>query len=485
MSGPALTADAAMRLRPRGLVDRPAALWCAIVVAGSAALGMSIAMSPATAIALTAGLVIAPLLFVSSGARLVFVVVGGITVLNVSEGLTTSKVVYLVGCCVAVVAVLLRLGELRQTSAYALLRPLLQVSFAFAAFIVLATGASIVAGNSASGAVRDSAAYLLFACIPVLALDSRISTHPRLLIGLFVLVGVLGSVSFALQWISRRGLTQQQSIDRLALSGMIPGAVLCLLTAAVLLRRRRLLSAAGVGVVAALVLITGNRGGLLLFLGPLTVIGVGTRGSGWLRIALIGPLAVAVTYLSFGYLVSAYDIDRSALTARYASLTRPSDLAGDQSLRIRLVETRAARAVFESHLLIGAGPGYLFTWTDPLTGIGRSYSYIDSPLQYPAKFGIVGLLLLGTLAFKMAGLLRASMRAPDIYRVALVGFSVSVLVSAIVQRSPIDDKGLSMSLLLLFTLSLPLHDTGPDRLATDPLGLRESDREERHPLGQG
>lgn len=430
-----------------GIVALAAVLVAAIV------LGMSIALAPAIAIAMAAIVLLVPLLL-SPIARLLFVVVGAMLVLNVSDSLSPSKIGYLLGCGVVVAIALYRLPSLRRSESYAEARTLLRLSFFFAAFVALETALAVSAGADPSGVLRESAAYLLFASAPLLALDARNSSRSHLIGPIFVVVALVGTLSYTVDWVTYRGIAQLP-IDRIALAGALPAALFCYLSAGFLLGRRRTLWAVAAGLVLALLVVTGNRSGAVFLVGPLAMSFMGGRGR-WkraIRLAVVGTLVAASAGLAIGLIGRAFDIDTSYLTRRYESLLHPSDLRSDRSVKVRLAQTRTAWDLFRSHMIFGVGPGYEFVWHDPLTVLPKSSPDIDSPLQFPAKFGVLGAVFLLSFLIAYGSLLLRLNRLPTVYRAAAFGFAAIELAWVFV-GSPMSDKGTALGLMMLLALSL-------------------------------
>jgi hypothetical protein len=429
----------------------------AIGLAAAVSVGVGIGGAPKAVFLLVALLAMLPLVL-SPLARLAFVVVGGMIVLNSSSELSLSKGIYAAGCIVAVSAALLRLPSLRDTAAFSEVRTLLRLSFLLALCVIAETVLAFAAGIPLADAVRDSSSYVLFACVPLLALDAATSVRHDLVVPIFVLVGTIATASYALQWIARRELAEL-TVERLTLAATLPAALFSYLSAGLLWRRRRwrLLWAVGAGGVLALLLVTGNRANLIFLLSPLAIVVMGHRERlrRLVTLAVVTPLVVVFAWVSFSYVVDALGVDTYRLAQRYETLAHPEELLYSQSAEIRLAGTRVAWEALRAHPWFGVGPGYSFTWVDPIDGTGRAGPHIDTPLLFPSKFGLVGLALVLAVAVGYGSLLRSLLRDPDIYRVAALGFAVSQVAWALVEASPIDSNGFTFGLLMLVAISLP------------------------------
>jgi O-antigen ligase len=456
--------------------SRDSLSWVPIGVVGAVALGMGITLFPAPTLALTALFLFLPVLLTSAIARIAAVVLGGMLVLNVSEDLSAIKVGYLLICGIAVAGAAARLRALRDTRAYREARNILHMSFVFGLYVIVEIVLAISSGISPSGSLREGASYLLMACVPLLALDASQSARRRVLAQMFVVVTLAGTASYAVDWITRRDLTALP-VTHLSLAGTLPAALVCYLSAG-FLTKRHVAWAVGAGSVLALLLLTGNRTSFLILIGPL-VIAISARVRQRPRIfslLVLGPVVGIVALVGFLQFSDLLGIDSTVLSSRYRTLLSPSDLAADQSVQIRLAQTRAGWEAFREHPITGTGPGSEFVWTNPLSGLAATYQYIDSPIQFPAKFGMVGVTLLVILfGIYLSFLLRLN-RIPGVYQSAALGF-VASQAALVTFGSPVDEEGFLLGLLLLLALSLP-SEAGA--MGDEPVGKRPQIPVRRH-----
>jgi hypothetical protein len=440
--------------------NRQGILVAALVLAGllvSAVIGIGIVQAPIVMLAAAMLALVSPLLE-RPLARLVFVVVGGAAVLGASDTLSTGEIVYVLGSGLVVGMALLRMPSLRGSKAYAEIRFVLYLSLTFGAYVLFRSVLAISIGVSPSDVLRESASLLLFAFIPLLALDAGTGSRPKQIKAIFVVISLSATVSYALIWLSRRGLSTFTT-ETIGLVGGLPAALFCYVSAGFLLGRRRLLWAVAASGVLALILLGGNRSGLIVLCGVLAIALVGRRGRSLriLRLAVTGSLVAILAVITLGYTARGLGVDTSVLSSRYESVLRPSGLISDQAVDVRLTQTRAAWDVLQEQPILGAGPGYAFIWTDPLTRLPRTSPYIDSPLQFPAKFGAVGVVFWLGLLFAYGSLLIRITRSPNLYRAALLGFGAVMAAWSFV-GSPMEDKGGALGLLLLIALSLSIGE---------------------------
>ena len=127
--------------------------------------------------------------------RLAFVLFGAMLVLQSSPALDATKIAYLIGTAVCLVAALVAVWRARRTPDVRLGAPWLAVSAALAVVIALSFFVARANGTSITDWVRDIAAYALFAAVPVFALDVQSSPSRKLLMGMLVVAGLLGGLS--------------------------------------------------------------------------------------------------------------------------------------------------------------------------------------------------------------------------------------------------------------------------------------------------
>jgi O-antigen ligase len=201
---------------------------------------------------------------------------------------------------------------------------------------------------------------------------------------------------------------------------------------------------------------TGTRSSLILLAVPIAII-LGARrhfARRSIRFAIVIPAASLLVLLGVQFLIRFTSAHRDVLQQR-AQLLSHTGTSSDQSYVDRLAQTSAAWKVFKRSPVLGVGPGYVFTWVDP-TGLEKSVTVIDTPAEYLAKFGLLGLWPLFVLALSVArtlGRLRKRTGGRTIGQLAIVGLAGAFL-SWWALGVPFDDKGFAIGFLLLFALAL-------------------------------
>ena len=251
----------------RGISSQGLMVAAGVLIAAAVG-GVALVWLPMLAL-LPLALLVAALLIASAPFRAAFLVFGGLTVLQSSDGVDLIKFGYLLGAGVAFVAALVNLRSLGATRSYQLLRAVIMVSLLLASLVALSIVNSLAHGTGLTLWVRDAAPYLLFAAVPVLVLDLQSKTSSKLVIAMFVIAGMLAALSYTVEWFDRRVLAELP-ITRIALpSGALRSALYVFALSGALLAsgsRARAGWAMLAGLIYALTFITGTRSTSLLLL---------------------------------------------------------------------------------------------------------------------------------------------------------------------------------------------------------------------------
>lgn len=393
------------------------------------------------------------LLLVDHRARILFLVFGGLLTLQSSSTLGSLKLVYLAGICVSFAGATFRLSTTEERFNRRLAAPLLRVSVAMIVLIVISFFVAQAQGTHHKDWLRDVAPYVLFAFAPIFALDASAMSR-RALKRLLVIAGMVATAAFATHWLQARQIAQLP-FSSLGLSSFyFPAALFVYAIASALhVNRRRLLWGALGIAVFTLLIATGTRTTLILALAPIAAVMSARRyaGSRFIRLAIAGPIALVLMAGGAYGVILATHASTTIITKRI-SILKHTGTSSDASYLDRQAQTHAAAKIFDANPVFGAGPGKYFKWiqTD-----GKRFStlVLDSPVDFPAKFGLMGLAVIGFLVLNYASFVRASFRFnhPRPETLALAGYAV-VAVAGSVLATPLEDKGLTLGLILLLAL---------------------------------
>ncbi len=426
--------------------DLPALIVSALV-AGE--IGAAIAIQPAAAVLPVAALG-GILLLVDARARILFLVFGGLLTLQSSDRVGSIKLIYLAGVFVSIGGALFTLSESKLTRGRA--RPLLRVSIAMSTLILISLLVAQTHGVARTDTVRDVAPYALFAFAPVFAIDAQRAFSCRGLVRLLVSAGLVGTASFATFWLQQHGIAHLP-FSSFALSSFYLPAALFVYAVASALHTRRIRWVSLAVLVFALLIVTGTRVTLILALAPIVAV-IGARRNAtarFVRLALGGPVALLLTVGAAYAVIAASHASTTSISARITIL-KNTGTTSDASYRDRQAETRAAQRIFLANPIFGAGPGTSFHWI-VANGDKKSGFVLDSPMDFPAKFGIVGLAVVGFLVLSYASFLRSALRLnhPRPETLALAAYAAVVVVGSVL-TTPLEDKGLTLGLFLLLAL---------------------------------
>ncbi len=415
------------------------------VVACTAALALGPNVLPLQwlTVAMVAFLPIILFLFTKPTFRLIWLCSGGLALLDTTDELSAQKVAYLAGvllCAAATFGHAFRLegrGDRRSG-----IRGCLWASGIWSTWIVAVTmPQAVIAGTPISGWMRDAFTQVLLPVSVVIGLDSALRLSRARIRLIIVTYGLIAAVQFAVTWTSRRGLLGEESLLLLFGSKSLLVLPLCMGLVYGLSGNAfslRWLSLAAVAV--ASVLITGTRSGLLYGAAFLAVLGRQSKGRVAPARLLLALGALGLIVLGIVFSVSPFLGGRSFLTHRFESLaafTGPAS-ESDLSLGIRLRLTSEAYGLFEANPFLGAGVGVI--------------RFVDTPLLYLAKFGLLGamvLLFAITLIFVSAARLAGPGTAERVIVVACAVTWTAILVSS----APTEDKGFSLAVGLLVALA--------------------------------
>jgi O-antigen ligase len=458
--------DRLARLGKPAVIDRAARVHTpadrldfAVVLAAialSVLVGALVVASPILAFAPIALLGVA-LLLADGRARTLFIVFGGMLLLQRPGGLDTSKLAFLAAGAVAFAGALTNVRNLGRTPAYEAARPLLAGAVALMALAGISLGVAYAGGTPLTEWLRDIAPYVLFASVPIFALDAQASFGTRRLVHLLLAAGLLGVTAWAVEWLQRRAIAHFDA-SRIAVASLfVPAALFAYAMASALHERaKRLVWLLVAAAILAVLFSTGTRTTLTLLLAPLAIALLVRRDrvTRSMRLLALGPLAVVLTLVVAVAAVNVMDANTEYLRERLTLVTVTGSSEEDISYNDRVEQSRVAFDAFKAHPVLGTGPGTRFDW---VTYDGRQMSdfVLDTPMTFPAKFGALGMLVLLFLVAKFFVFARGlgRDRPPTVAYLTLLGYLLVVAVLGFA-APPFEDKGLSFGLLLILALAL-------------------------------
>jgi hypothetical protein len=409
---------------------------------------------------------VAALVMVDARARLAVVLFGGLFLLQTTGGLDGKKLAFLVGVGVAFVGAFLNVQTLRETAAYRLARPLFAASIILVALACVSVLVAHMNGIPPKSSLRDLAPYLLFASAPVFALDAQAAMKSTTLLRLLIAVGTLGAIAFAVQWLERRGIAYL-AVSHIAVASLfVPAALFSYAMSSALQRSARrtqwLLLAA---CVFALLISTSTRATIALLLAPLAIaFGARQHRTGRsVRLLALGPLVLVLTVALAQGVILTTGANQDVLSRRLAIFRSSGDVEKDASYKDRLTQTGVAWSMFKTNTLYGSGAGTEFEWK-PQGLPPRSSFILDTPVTFPAKFGLLGLVAAILVVGKYWSFTRALGRRakPTVAQLALVGY-LAVAAGLAILNNPLEDKGLSFGMILILALVLGEAEPGSRR----------------------
>lgn len=383
--------------------------------------------------------------------RTTIVIVGGLTIFQISAGLTIEKVAYL---GVLVVAMLFagRHIAFHWSPAKTLgVQPILLATGAVALVVAISPLVALHSGITIMAWALDVPAYGMIVAGVVIGLDLALSNQsPRRIATILVLAGLVAAVGYTVYWLERRGLSDFGLGRIVGVSTFLPAAAFCLALAYIFAGRHPYWMALLAMLMILATLLSGSRILILLAVPIVVTIGV-ARGRRHRVVALIAGAGFALALLG-GLLTltgATQFLNLDLVWARLAGivpvLISQDPTVVDQSLYLRALEARVLQAAWLQDPIFGAGPGGVY-----------SYAYVvntkpvDSSFAILARFGIIG-----TSAFIVSfwTLLISKLRrgAHWVPATALLAF-IGLIAAWSLVSSPLDDKGVALGLIPLIGL---------------------------------
>lgn len=433
------------------------------IVAGLAILVAALAADRPTYVPLALAPYAGWLVWRHAPARLTLVVVGGLFIFESNTNhLTATKVVFFAAVALAVVSILCQRALYRDLRHASTIRALLPMTLALAAAVVVSFPVARTQHTGLSPWLRDATAYVLAAAVPLFLWDFDHNARPSLtrLARLLILVcGVLSGISLVVQWLGQRAIISSKILLHILPGVFLPGALaLVFAVGSGRARAHRAWYAAAALAIPVALLLTGTRAAIALLI---CVVGALFAGHDRKRMLLATGAVAVVAAIALAALIGIGHAGHpSMLTLTHRITSIPHTLAhptSDNSYRERAAEWHVAWKTFKGHPLLGVGPGHVFVWPFAFGGhVGTASRYgLDTPVVFLAKFGLLGLVALGVIAFALIRFLR--LRRPPVLRGAQLALAWYLVLGVV--HLPFDwtleDKDFTLGLILLGTLAVP------------------------------
>jgi hypothetical protein len=403
--------------------------------------------------------------------RIVWLVAGGFTVFQSSDGFSAPKLVYLAGVAVSLLVALYRLSAPSTRSRTAPFHSALVGAGVLGAVVVVVGVAQLLRGAAGlTDVARDGLTYALIAAGAVIGIDAGGALATSTVRRLAVLTGAAASLSFAVTWLGRRHATTLDAAQ-FALSSMelLAFGFCAAYGAAIAGPRIRWGLAMLAALFAGSALVTGSRTALALAAAIPAAWAPGGRGPKPRRIVAVGAsvlLLVPAVLLAIGSRV----VDAGFLAGRLVAATTVLDhgFAADLSGAIRARAYAYAIDAFHASPWFGQGIGA--TYPSPYPGRGGVGYELDTPALLHAKFGVVGgvVVVVSIVLMLLPTFSRGTLAALEARTVGRAFAAVNVVM--IPFGLQIDDKGFALAVaLLLAWLVAETHESSRQQ-PPDPVG---------------
>jgi O-antigen ligase len=309
--------------------------------------------------------------------------------------------------------------------------------------------------------LRDGTATGLVAVVPLFLWDVERNASRllgRLAWALLVVGGVLTALSLIVQWLGQRSIVSTRVSLHILPGLFLPGALaLFLASRAGSISRHRVWYALGALAIPLALFLTGTRSALPLLLCVIVVLFLRSEEKPRLLLGMGGAVVVATIVVAA--LVALGHTGHPGLARLSHRITSiPHTVAhpnSDASYRLRANEWHAAWQTFKAHPILGVGPGYAFTWncsdSGCTTGTASGYN-LDSPLTFPAKFGLLGLVALAVVVYSLVRFLAVRRKTAEHDAWLALAWYLVFAAAQLPFGWPFEAKDFTLGLLLLGTL---------------------------------
>ena len=378
----------------------------------------------------------------SAPARLLAFLIGALWTLGGEAEIGLGKIVY--GALTILLGILsaINLGSSNKWQNLKIRKPLLVLVI----FLVLAIVGALLnqSQNDVISFMRQFVLYTMLVSGPIVALDAAAEISRRNVILLIAALGILSSLSFLIDWVSRRGVTNLD-FSRFALATMLlPAACFPILILEGYFARsafRRILGISAGATIPTFLLLSGTRSALAVLSGLIVLGGKRVRQKVPIVSLLFLSFAVFLISLIFiTFLGPVFLKDGSFLSQRFSSLGLFLSGSGEQDLSFgyRALQYQQALEVIGKSPFFGSGLGFPISYT------------LDTPLITPVRVGLSGTLtatlLLLSIFKQLLSLENAGKGTRG--RTAALSFAIT-LVAFIPFGSPFEDRGLSLALTVI------------------------------------
>jgi len=398
-----------------------------------------------------------------AAARLAFVVAGGLLVFASStDHLTATKAGYFAGVALAVISILRQRELYRDLRAPSTtIRTLAPMVLVLGVLLAVSLLVAHAQHTGLSPWLRDATAYGLVAVVPLFLWDFERNASLRLgqlALVLLVAGGVLTALSLIVQWLGQRGVVSTTVTLHILPGQFLPGALALFLAVRTDSgSRHRVWCVFGALAIPLALFLTGTRSALPLLV--CVALLLFSRSESRRRLLLGTVVAVVAATVLVGALVALGHSTHpgfAKLSHRITSIPHTlAHPASDPSYRLRAAEWRVTWQTFKAHPLLGVGPGHTFTWSCSSSGCttGTISGYnLDSPLVFPAKFGLLGLVALALIVYSLVHFLRARRETAEHDAWLALTWYLVFVAAELPFGWPVESKDFTLGLLLLGAL---------------------------------